>query len=102
MTTKTTMMGKVNVTTTGKANVKTTVITANATMTTAARGAAHSSAISPTTLKIWIDGELVQDWTQPGDWDQKTKKLGSGTIALQAHDPGSKVCIRKVEVMELP
>ncbi|MEO8495967.1 MAG: DUF1080 domain-containing protein, partial [Planctomycetota bacterium] len=25
-----------------------------------------------------------------------------GHFAFQQHDPGSKVCIRKVEVMELP
>ncbi|NNE91859.1 MAG: DUF1080 domain-containing protein, partial [Verrucomicrobiales bacterium] len=25
-----------------------------------------------------------------------------GYFAFQQHDPGSKVCIRKVEVMELP
>ncbi|MEM9111260.1 MAG: DUF1080 domain-containing protein [Planctomycetota bacterium] len=52
-------------------------------------------------IKIWIDGKLVQDWTEPDDWDQKTKKLGSGTIALQAHDPGSKVLFRNMKLREI-
>lgn len=52
-------------------------------------------------VKIWIDGKLVQDWTQPDDWDQKTKKLGSGTIALQAHDPGSKVLFKNIKLREI-
>jgi hypothetical protein len=52
-------------------------------------------------VKIWIDGELVQDWTQPEDWSQKTKKLGSGTIALQAHDPGSTVIFKNLKLREL-
>ena len=52
-------------------------------------------------IKIWIDGELVQDWTEPDDWPQKTKKIGSGTIALQAHDPGSKVLFKNMKLREL-
>ncbi|MEO0474893.1 MAG: DUF1080 domain-containing protein [Planctomycetota bacterium] len=52
-------------------------------------------------VKIWIDGELVQDWTQPDDWAQKTKKIGSGTIALQAHDPGSKVLFKNMKLREI-
>ena len=52
-------------------------------------------------VKIWIDGALVQDWTEPDDWPQKTKKLGSGTIALQAHDPGSKVLFKNMKLREL-
>lgn len=52
-------------------------------------------------VKIWIDGELVQDWTQPDDWSEKTKKIGSGTIALQAHDPGSKVLFKNMKLREI-
>lgn len=52
-------------------------------------------------IKIWIDGKLAQDWTEPDDWSQKTKKLGSGTIALQAHDPGSKVLFKNMKLREL-
>ena len=52
-------------------------------------------------VKIWIDGKLVQDWTQPDDWDHKTKKLGSGTIAMQAHDPGSTVLFKNMKLREI-
>lgn len=52
-------------------------------------------------VKIWIDGELVQDWTQPEDWEPKTKRLGSGTIALQAHDPVSKVLFKNMKLRDL-
>lgn len=52
-------------------------------------------------VKIWIDGELVQDWTQPDDWKPKTKRLGSGTIALQAHDPGSTVLFKNMKLREI-
>jgi hypothetical protein len=31
-----------------------------------------------------------------------TRSFGAGQFAFQQHDPGSKVTIRKVEVMELP
>ncbi len=52
-------------------------------------------------VKIWIDGELVQDWTQPDDWKFEKKRLGSGTIALQAHDPGSKVLFKNLKLREI-
>ena len=52
-------------------------------------------------VKIWIDGELVQDWTQPEDWKFKKKRLGSGTIALQAHDPGSTVLFKNMKLREI-
>lgn len=52
-------------------------------------------------IKIWIDGKLVQDWTEPDDWSQKTKRLSSGTIALQAHDPGSKVLFKNLKLREI-
>lgn len=52
-------------------------------------------------VKIWIDGELVQDWTQPDDWKFKRKRISSGTIALQAHDPGSKVLFKNMKLREI-
>lgn len=52
-------------------------------------------------VKFWVDGELVQDWTQPDDWKFKKKRLSSGTFALQAHDPGSKVLFKNMKVREL-
>lgn len=52
-------------------------------------------------VQIWIDGKLAQDWTQPDDWEPKTKRLGSGTIALQCHDPGSTVLFKNMKLLEL-
>lgn len=52
-------------------------------------------------IRIWIDGKLAQDWTQPDDWSQPTRKIGSGTIALQCHDAGSTVLYKNVKLREL-
>lgn len=44
---------------------------------------------------IKIDGKVITDYTEPEDVERpekmKDRLIGSGTIALQAHDPGSKV-----------
>ncbi len=51
-------------------------------------------------ITIAINGKVTTDWTQPEDWDPATalknmagRKLNpeGGTIAIQAHDPNSKV-----------
>ena len=46
-------------------------------------------------LWIKIDGKVITDYTEPENAERpekmKDRLLGSGTIALQAHDPGSKV-----------
>lgn len=52
-------------------------------------------------VQIWIDGKLVQDWTQPEDWSNETKRLDGGTIALQCHDPGSKVLYKNLKLREI-
>ena len=49
-----------------------------------------------TRFKISVDGNLLYEYL---DHDQLWK---TGHFAFQQHDPGSKVSIRKVEVMELP
>jgi len=46
-------------------------------------------------LTTIVDGKKQVDWTDP---EHRFKK---GHIALQAHDPGSKMWFRKVEVKEL-
>lgn len=44
---------------------------------------------------IKIDGKVITDYTEPEKPERpdnmKKRLIGSGTIALQAHDPGSKV-----------
>lgn len=44
---------------------------------------------------IKVDGKVITDYTEPENAERgdgfKGRLIGSGTIALQAHDPGSKV-----------
>jgi hypothetical protein len=47
-------------------------------------------------IKVWVNGELLYELID------HTNFASSGYFAFQQHDPGSKVQIRKVEVMELP
>jgi hypothetical protein len=49
-----------------------------------------------TNIKVKIDNRLV---LEVNDFD---RLYASGHFAFQQHDPGSKVTIRKIEVMELP
>lgn len=44
-----------------------------------------------------VDGETVMEYTESDD-REGSKSLGSGTIALQAHDPDSRVYYRNIEV----
>jgi hypothetical protein len=58
------------------------------------------------TIQTFINDALVCEYTEPANaWRAKDKQgrhLGSGTFALQAHDPGSVVRYRKLEVRILP
>ena len=47
-------------------------------------------------IKVWVNGELLYELIE------HTNAYSSGYLGFQQHDPGSKVQIRKVEVMELP
>ena len=49
-----------------------------------------------TRFRISVNGELLYEYLE---YEPRFK---SGHFAFQQHDPGSKVSIRKVEVMELP
>lgn len=54
------------------------------------------------TVRIWINGELANEWTQPEDWDNADRNLdNNGTFALQAHDPNSVVRFKNLKVREL-
>jgi hypothetical protein len=46
-------------------------------------------------IKVSVNGDLLYEFID------RTKAWGSGYFAFQQHDPGSKVEIRKIEVMEL-
>ena len=54
------------------------------------------------TITVKVDGKLVAEWTQPADWagtkDFVGRRIGAGTIALQAHDPGSTVYYKNIRI----
>jgi hypothetical protein len=58
------------------------------------------------TIQTFINDALVCEYTEPvNPWrpdDKKGRLLGSGTFALQAHDPGSVVRFRALRVRVLP
>jgi hypothetical protein len=49
-----------------------------------------------TRMKVTVNGDELYEYL---DFERAFK---DGYFAFQQHDPGSKVCIRKVELMELP
>jgi hypothetical protein len=57
-------------------------------------------------VQIWINGKQTVDFTEPADWTPPKgmagRKLGAGTFALQAHDPGCKVDYKDIKVETLP
>lgn len=53
-------------------------------------------------IVVKIDGKTVSDYTEPDDLDRPERQLSEGTFAIQAHDPGSKVLYRSIEVKPLP
>ena len=58
------------------------------------------------TIQTFINGDLICEYAEPANpWRAKDKQgrvLGSGTFALQAHDPGSVVKYRNMKVKILP
>ncbi len=49
-----------------------------------------------------INDKVVVDYIEPDQVDRKDRKLISGTFALQAHDPKSKVYFKNIMVKQLP
>lgn len=58
------------------------------------------------TIRIYINGDLMVDYTEPDDTyraeSMKGRLLSSGTIALQCHDPGSIVYYKNIKIKILP
>ena len=58
------------------------------------------------TIQTFINDRLVCEYAEPPDAfrpdDKKGRLLGSGTFALQAHDPGSIVRFKNIKVKLLP
>ncbi len=53
-------------------------------------------------IVIKIDGKTISDYTEPADLVRPDRQLSSGTFAIQAHDPKSKVYFRNLRVKPLP
>ncbi|MBK5299273.1 MAG: DUF1080 domain-containing protein [Vicinamibacteria bacterium] len=55
---------------------------------------------------IKVDGNVTSEYTEPANVerpaDMAGRKLGSGTFALQGHDPKSKVFFKNIMVKALP
>jgi hypothetical protein len=58
------------------------------------------------TIQTFINDKLICEYAEPGNAfrpaDKKGRLLGSGTFALQAHDPGSMVKYKNIKVKILP
>ena len=56
-------------------------------------------------ITVKVNDKLVAQWTQPPGWSgSKTfpgRRIGAGTIALQAHDPGSTVYYKNIRIKPL-
>jgi len=58
------------------------------------------------TIIVKVDDKQVVEWHQPDDWNggregPGRRITGPGTIALQAHDPGSTVYYRNIRIKPL-
>ena len=57
------------------------------------------------TITVRVNDKQLLEWTQPADWQgvrgTPGRRLAPGTIALQAHDPGSTVYYRNIRIKPL-
>ena len=52
-------------------------------------------------IVVKVNGKVVVDYTEPKG-AEGPRRLGKGYIALQAHDPGSRVHFRNIMLKILP
>jgi hypothetical protein len=66
---------------------------------------AYDIIVKDKTVTLKINDKVTTEWTQPDDFkapqNMAGRKLSSGTIAIQGHDPGSKVLYRKIMIKPL-
>ena len=62
--------------------------------------------VQGSTVTIKLNDKQVVKWTEPADWagsrDFAGRRIGTGTIALQGHDPGSTVYYKNIRIKPLP
>lgn len=51
---------------------------------------------------IKVNGEVVNDYTEPEDPGHATRRLSTGTLAIQAHDPKSVIHYKSLRLRKLP
>jgi len=51
-------------------------------------------------ITIKVDGMTLIEWNQPNDWS-KDRRIGHGTIGIQAHDPNSTTYYKDIKVKVL-
>jgi len=49
-------------------------------------------------ITITINGEVVNEYTEPEDPGHETRRLGKGTMAIQAHDPESVIHYKDIQL----
>lgn len=52
-------------------------------------------------IVVKINGDTISDYTEPDNLDRPERQLSSGTFAIQAHDPGSKVLYKDLKFKDL-
>jgi hypothetical protein len=62
--------------------------------------------VQDNTITIKVGDKQVVQWTQPADWnggrEGPGRRISSGTIALQGHDPNSTVYYKNIRIHPLP
>lgn len=56
--------------------------------------------VQDNSITIKVNGVTTINWVQPKGWN-KSRKIGSGTVALQAHDPKSVTHYKEVKIKVL-
>lgn len=48
-------------------------------------------------IVIKVNGKITVDWTQPDNWE-KARRIESGTVGIQAHDPTCEVYYKDIKL----
>ncbi|GLR16788.1 3-keto-disaccharide hydrolase [Portibacter lacus] len=49
-------------------------------------------------IVIKVNGVITVDWTQPKDWEMGGRRIGEGTVGIQAHDPTCEVYYKDIQI----